>query len=261
MPVGATDGQLDALSSERISGVLDLPLSAAAERLGVRRTVLKKAYRRRCPGLPWPGTPGVGKPQIFPDARHAQGTSASGVTHHQLLLQLLGNRPLPSHREKQRQAERMSLPVAIEECAAPRCATSLSRARSLSLSRARLRALTHGRVACSEVDAAPWVAVRCEAAHSEGNETNRRGDSDSDGESEDDAMDMSIDGENGVPSFLTETDDRETERQREKESKAAFYGSRSVEPRGEPQEIPWSGPQRERREREDRKPSRRCQRY
>ena len=52
MPVGATDGQLDALSSERISGVLDLPLSAAAERLGVRRTVLKKAYRRRCPGLP-----------------------------------------------------------------------------------------------------------------------------------------------------------------------------------------------------------------
>ena len=97
-------------------------------RRGVQRTVLKKAYRRRCPGLPWPGTPGVTEPQIRADTRYAHTTSTSGLTHYQLLDSLLANRPVP-----RKSALRVPIPLPIEECAEP-----------------------------SEVDAAPFVAVKCQ---------------------------------------------------------------------------------------------------
>ena len=95
--------------------------------------MLKKAYRRRCPGLPWPGTLGATEPQIRPDVRHAHATSVSGLTHYQQLDSLLANRPVPC-----KSALRMPMQLPIEECAEP-----------------------------SEVDAAPWVAVRCQVGPSD----------------------------------------------------------------------------------------------
>ena len=105
--------EFHSLTSAKVSTVLDLPLTKAAEKLGVKRTALKKAYRRRCPGLPWPGTPGVNQPQVRPDVRHVQSLAASGLTHQQQLQQVLARRAVPNNRD------RIPLRSCIEYCSAP----------------------------------------------------------------------------------------------------------------------------------------------
>ena len=217
-----------AISSESISTVLDLPLAKAAEKLGVKRTALKKAYRRRCPGLPWPGTPGVTKPQIRPDVRHAQAIAASGLTHHQQLEQLLARRAVPSKSV----ASRIPLRASIEECGEP-----------------------------SELDTAPWVAAR-PGSRPDAGDGRRSSESAGSAAASEEHVDMSVDGVVSIPDFLmadatesaieSETQDAVNAAAAEGESapvlpepmprEVAPEEWNQEEPRGDPKELPWGGP-------------------
>lgn len=169
---------------------------------GVRRTALKKAYRRRCPGLRWPGTPGVNKPQIRPGARHAHATSSSGLTHHQQLQHVLGNRILPS-----KSAPRMLLSMPIEQCSEP-----------------------------TEVDAAPWMAVSLPGSRTDSSSIHPHlvlddaRDMSTDGHVLADADDCTDPEASEIPGkVLPET------------GSSVLYSS-SIEHCGEPLELPWGGP-------------------
>ena len=107
------------ISAQRISSVLDMPLSKAAEKLGVQRTALKKAYRRRASGQPWVGTPGLRTPQMVSAARHAEGAKTAatgGLTHSQQLQEIIGSRPVPPRAEWERQRSTIPLQAGIQVC-------------------------------------------------------------------------------------------------------------------------------------------------